>query len=257
MPQNQIRTRLDTGGVVLGARSSTFAPVVIDAYGDLDLDFVWLDLEHAGPSPYDAEALAELARVANANEIELLVRVPDADPPLVHKVLDAGVQTLLIPRVETATEVRDAVCATQFTYEGSPGNRGYGGPPPGWSAPDNEFTDRADDLVVVGAMIEHERAVDEIHDIVTVPELDFVFVGAHDLSISMGHPGEADHPDVQAAIETVEEAAASAGMPLGAPMHDPMMAAEAIERGYRFLRIGDEVDAIKTSLGDRLATLRD
>lgn len=257
MPQNQVRARFDEDGVVLGARSSTFHPVVIDAYGDLDLDFVWLDLEHAGPSPYDAGAVSELARVANANEIELLVRVPEANPPLVHKVLDAGVQTLLVPQVETAKEVRDAVRTTQFRYDGAPGDRGYGGPPPWWRGPGDDFTDRADDLVVVGAMIEHEQAVEAIDDILTVPDLGFVFVGAHDLSVSMGYPGNPEHPEVKAAIETVEEAATSAGMPLGAPIHDTAKAADAIERGYQFLRIGDEVDAIKTSLSDRLATLRD
>lgn len=256
MPHNQVGARLHDDGVVLGARSSSFAPIVIDAYGDLDLDFVWLDLEHAGPSPYDARALSELVRVANANDIELLVRPPEADPPLVHKVLDAGVQTLLIPRIKTAAEVREAVRATQFTYDNAPGDRGYGGPPPGWNHPDEEFTERADDGMVVGAMIEHERAVEAIHEILEVPELDFVFVGANDLSISMGYPGEPDHPDVQAAIETVEAAADSAAMPLGAPMHDTAAAATAIEQGYRLLRIGDEIGAIKASLGDRLAALR-
>jgi 2-keto-3-deoxy-L-rhamnonate aldolase RhmA len=42
-----------------------------------------------------------------------------------------------------------------------------------------------------------------------------VFLGPFDLSGSLGHLGEPDHPDVRAAITRVEEAAKAAGCLLG------------------------------------------
>lgn len=253
MSRNQMRDHLAADNVVLGARSETFTIETIDAYGDLGLEFVWLDLEHSGPSPYNAQALDPLVRGALAADIELLVRVPTAEPAVIHKVLDTGVTSLLIPRVETADEVRQAVASTRFSNDGSR-HRGYGGAPPGWGD-ESDFTTAADDSVLVGAMIEHERAVENIEAILDVSGLGFIFIGANDLAISMGYPGNPDHPDVQDTIATVEEAARAANVPFGAPKHDLGAAEEAINAGYQVLRIGDEIDAIHSAVGDRLSTL--
>jgi 2-dehydro-3-deoxyglucarate aldolase len=258
MPTNHIRERLAREDPVIGARAETFSPLVVEVYGGLGFDFVWLDLEHGGPSPYDATAFEGLVRAAEHAEIELLVRLPSGDPPMIHKVLDAGVTSLLIPQIESADELRRAVEAAHFTYDGDPGARGYGGGrPTEWGADAEGFAERADETVLVGGMIEHRDAVDEIDEILSIPELGFAFVGANDLSVSMGHPQETGHPDVQDAIRTVEDACKEAGVPFGAPKHDTAAAAEAIENGYEILRAGDEVGAVRDALGDRIETLRE
>jgi 2-dehydro-3-deoxyglucarate aldolase len=254
---NVVRERLREGTPVFGARAQTFAPAIVEVYGRLGFDFVWLDFEHGGPSPYDASALDHLARAAEGADVELLARLPSGDPPLVHRVLDAGLRTLLIPRVETAAEVRRAVRAAHFAYDDGAGDRGYGGGrPAGWGADADGYVEREDSAVLVGAMIEHERAVENVEAILDVPELGFAFVGANDLSVSMGHAGEPDHPAVAEAIGRVEKAAAEAGVPLGAPRHDDAAAEAAVDDGYRVLRVGDEIGAVRATLGDRLERLR-
>jgi len=258
VPTNHIRERLARDEPVIGARAQTFSPLLVEVYGGLGFDFVWLDLEHGGPSPYDADAFEGLVRAAEHAGIELLVRLPSGDPPMVHKVLDTGVTTLLIPQVESAEEIGRAVEAAHFTYDGEPGARGYGGGrPTEWGADAEGFTERADETVLVGGMIEHRDAVDSVEEILSVPELGFAFIGANDLSVSLGHPQETDHPEVQAAIATVEDACLDAGVPFGAPKHDTQAAAEAIEDGYEILRSGDEVGAVRDALGDRIDTLRE
>lgn len=257
MPTNHVRERLDRGEPVLGARAETFSPVMVEVYGQLGLDFVWLDLEHGGPSPYDSTAFDALVRAAENTGIELLVRLPSGDPPLIHKVLDAGVTTLLIPQVEVAGEIRRAVRAAHFVYDGEPGARGFGGGrPTGWGADAAGFTERQDDTVLVGVMIEHRDAVDAIEEVLAVPELGFAFVGAIDLSVSMGHPQATDHPEVRAAITTVEAACRDADVPLGAPKHDTTAAEAALADGYDILRVGDEVGAVREVVGARLDALR-
>ena len=257
MTTNHVRERLDRGEPVLGARTETFSPVVVEVYGQLGLDFVWLDLEHGGPSPYDSTAFDALVRAAENAGIELLVRLPSGDPPLIHKVLDVGVTTLLIPQVESAAAVRRAVEAAHFVYDGEPGARGFGGGrPTGWGADAEGFTERQDDAVLVGAMIEHRAAVDAIEEILAVPELGFAFLGAIDLSVSMGRPQETDHPQVQEAIAAVKSACRDADVPLGAPKHDTAAAEAAIADGYDVLRIGDEVGAVREAVGTRVDALR-
>lgn len=255
MPMNNIRGRFERSEAVLGVRAETFSPVLVEVYGRLGFDFVWLDFEHGGPSLYDSTALGSLVDAAERAAIELLVRPPSGDPPLIHKVLDAGIRTLLIPRIETAEEVRRAIRATQFVYDDGPGDRGWGFGA-GHPADADEFAEHADESVLVGTMIEHRRAVENIEDILAVPNLGFAFIGANDLSISLGYPRETDHPEVREAIERVENACLDAGVPFGAPRHDTETAATALETGYRILRIGDEVGAVREILGRRLDVLR-
>lgn len=255
--ENKVRSRLESDEAVLGARSQTVSPLLVEVYGQLGYDFVWLDLEHTGSSPYDSTAFDVIVRAAESTDIELMVRVPHADPPLIHKVLDTGVSTLLIPRVETADEVRRAVKSSRFEFDGGPGDRGFGGGrPAGWGADSENFTEREDDKVVVGAMIESAAAVENIEDILAVPHLGFAFIGANDLSISLGHPQQKNHPEVVEAIERIEEACIAAGIPFGAPRHNTEAAAAALEDGYQVLRVGDEVGAVRDTLGDRIDALR-
>ena len=100
-------------------------------------------------------------------------------------------------------------------------------------------------------------AIENVEEILSVPELGFAFIGANDLSISLGHPQQTNHPEVVEAIETAEDACRDAGIPFGAPKHDTEAATDAIEDGYRVLRVGDEIGAVRDSLGSRLDTLRD
>jgi 2-dehydro-3-deoxyglucarate aldolase len=257
MPTNHVRERLESDEPALGARAETFSPTMVEVYGRLGYDFVWLDFEHGGPSPYDGTAFDALVRAAESAGIELLARLPSGDPPMIHKVLDTGVSTLLIPQVESAEEIREAVEAAHFAYDGGPGARGFGGGrPTGWGEDGEGFTDRQDETVLVGAMLEHRDAIENVEEILSVPELGFAFIGANDLSISLGHPQQTDHPEVVEAIGTAEDACKEAGIPFGAPKHDTEAATEAIENGYRVLRVGDEVGAVRDSLGARLDTLR-
>ncbi len=253
---NHVRTTIEAGDAVLGARATTIEPLVVEVYGALGLDFVWIDLEHTGPSAFDASALESLSRAGDAAGIELLVRVPAGDPELVRTVLDAGVRTILVPRVESAADVRPAIEASRFSYDGEPGTRGAAAARTNtWGASDRD-PDREDAEIFVGAMIESETAVENATEILAVPELGFVFLGPSDLSISLGRPFETDHPTVRDALERARAAARSAGVPVGCIANDVETAHTALDDGFQLLRIGDEIGAARTVLGDRLAGIR-
>ena len=253
---NHVRTTIEAGDAVLGARATTLEPLVVEVYGALGLDFVWIDLEHTGPSAFDAPALEALSRAGDAAGIELLVRVPSGEPALVRTVLDAGVRTILVPRVESADDVRPAISASRFSYDGTPGTRGAAAARTNtWGARDRDPA-REDADVLVGAMIESETAVENAAEILAVPELGFVFLGPSDLSISLGLSFQTDHPDVRDALKRARSAALSAGVPVGCIANDVETARTALDDGFQLLRIGDEIEAARTVLGDRLAGIR-
>jgi 2-keto-3-deoxy-L-rhamnonate aldolase RhmA len=254
---NDLRTTLESDQLALGAKVTTYSPAMIEVYGGVGLDYAWLDLEHAGPSPYDSETMAQFSRVGKEAGVEPLVRVPSEDPHLIRKVLDAGIHSLLIPRIETADEVRTAIRAARFVHESDPGDRGIGiGRSSRFGQDFDNHVAREDREVLIGVMIENETAVDNLEDILTVPELGFIFVGPADLSVSMGRPLEKEHAAVQESIETIRDAAIDANVPIGCIADSPDRATRARTEGYSMLRIGGDVDAAATILKDRASTIR-
>ena len=256
--ENGLRQALEADETVFGAACATFSPTVIETLGAVGLDFVWLDFEHGGPSPYDSTVFEELTRAAETGGIELLVRIPKPDPALVRKVLDAGVRTILIPRIETADQLRPAVEAAHFAYDGGVGDRGVGvGRTSEWAGYVDSHIGGEDEQVLVGTMIENTRAVDNIEEICAVPQLGFAFIGPADLSMSMSGGKPLDkHPErLQAAIDRTREACLEAGVPVGRIHNDPTDARQAVDDGVQLLRLGGDTGAIRSVLGDRLAAV--
>jgi len=247
------------GGAVGGIAVSC-SPDVLEIFGALGLDFAFVDLEHGGVSPFQAEPLKELARAADLAGIELVVRLPsgepDAHPPRIRKVLDTGVRNVLVPRVESVDAAAAATEAARFSgSDGSPGERGIGSSRASrWGRDlDADFLAGEDRAVHVGVMIENERIVDRLDDLVALPGLDFVFLGPGDLSHALGHPLDYDHPDVVDAIAEVEATARDADVCLGGVfVHDPQ---EMLDRGYDLTVLGSDYGAVYEQLGADLSAL--
>lgn len=253
---NALRKAVENDQVVYGVGSETYSPMMVAVHGQVGFDFIWVDFEHAGPSPYDSTVMTDLARAAQFADIELLVRLPSGDPSLIRKVLDAGIRTVLIPRVETAEEVRDAVAAARFSHGGEVGDRGIGTSRVGtWGADRLNHAKREDANTFVGVMIENQAAVADLPEILAVEDLGFVFVGPSDLSASQGRPLETDHPEVRAQITEIRETVQESNVALGGIHTGVEAASTAVERGYDIVRVGSELGAIREHLGDVLGDL--
>ncbi|WP_144797245.1 HpcH/HpaI aldolase family protein [Halorubrum depositum] len=249
---NDLAAIFDEGDVALAALENAYSPRLVEFYGDLGLDVVWLDLEHGGPDPWDAGRIEDLLRAAEATDTELLVRLPSTDPALVRKALDLGVRNVFLPRVEGPDEVRKAVKSARFDYDGEPGDRGLGSARARrWGLAD-DYVATEDAETLVGATIETEAAVASLDDILAVPELGFVFVGPFDLSVSLGHPGEIDHPEVREAVETVRSKAIAASVPVGGLGFDAADVDEKVANGYQLLNVGSTTGALKGAVTDWL-----
>jgi 2-dehydro-3-deoxyglucarate aldolase len=258
--ENGLKRAIENGETVFGAAAATFSPTVIETMGYLGLDYVWLDFEHSGPSPYDATVFEELTRAAEVADIELLVRLPKPEPPLVRKVLDAGVRTILLPRIETADQLQQGVEAAYFGYDGEVGDRGVGvGRSGEWAGYVDSYVQNEDDEVLVGTMIENRRAVENIDEILSVPNLGFAFVGPADMEMSMsdGDPSKKSPDEISAAIDKTLHACLDADMPIGRIRNTVSQAQEAMDAGYQIIRIGGDLSGMKATLGDRLADLQE
>ncbi|WP_408959040.1 HpcH/HpaI aldolase family protein [Natrinema sp. 74] len=245
---NALREMLESGAVALGVLENTYSPTAVELLAGLGVDFVWIDLEHGGPSPWDGERLEALLRAADGTDTELLVRVADTDPALVRKALDAGVRNVFLPRVSSAEELERAVRAGRFEYDGESGRRGLASPRARrWGLVD-DYVESEDESVVVGVTVETAAALEDLADILAVPELGFVFIGPLDLSVSLGHPGDLDHDEVADAIETIRSAAVDAGVPVGGLGFGMDDVNDKAENGYQLLNIGTTTGALQSSV---------
>ncbi|VTT85891.1 2,4-dihydroxyhept-2-ene-1,7-dioic acid aldolase [Halorubrum sp. DM2] len=249
---NGFAATLANDEVALGVLDNAYSPTLVELYGELGVDFVWLDFEHGGPDPWDAGTVENLLRAAERTGVELLVRLPDTDPALVRKALDLGVRNVFLPRVKDAAEVREAVASARFRYEDGAGDRGLAAPRARrWGLVD-DYVATEDAETTVGTTIETAAAVENVDEILDVPELGFVFIGPFDLSVSLGHPGEIDHPEVREAVETVRSKAVEAGVPVGGLSFGTDDAAEKAADGYQILNLGSTTGALRQTVTEWL-----
>jgi len=222
----------------------------------VDVEYGYLDLEHAGFSPYDSVELERMQMAADKAGITLVVRLPGSEPSMIRKVLDAGIRTIIIPRIKTADEVKQSIRASRFSYQEKPGKRGFGTAPVNdWGVRSERYTEDEDTSVLVGIMIETAEAVENVQEITSVPELGFVKIGAGDLSVSLGAPQEYTSSKIQKAISGVGKACQSNEIPIGRGVSGIEGAQKALEEGYKLIDIGGDVEIFRNTLKERVKSI--
>ena len=257
MKPNQIKRILNEGGTALGAGALSFSPSVVEVFADAGLDFVWLDLEHSGYSPYDYEHMTGIVRAADAYGISTLVRVPENSESMIAKVLDAGVHAVLVPGVTSVEAATRAVGAAKYFPPDRTGNRGAAlSRFVGFKGLSEVAARQADAETMVGIMIEDRLTVDNLEAIASVKGLDFGFMGPQDLSISLGLSFQPKHQKVQEYFERAIQTCRSRGLALGHAVADAEGAKKAMSQGFRILRIGQDLQILNKEIQDLLGKIR-
>lgn len=163
-------------------------------------DWLFLDLEHGSMS---IETACEISVAAQDSGIAPIVRVPYGELAMATRVLDGGALGIVIPHVDTAEEAKEI--ADRLRYPPN-GHRSVGGGQAQFDyapMPLGEMTKRSDANTLITVMIETPKAVKNAEAIAAVPGIDCLLVGASDLSMELGIPGQTGHEKVQAAVDKV------------------------------------------------------
>jgi 2-dehydro-3-deoxyglucarate aldolase/4-hydroxy-2-oxoheptanedioate aldolase len=194
--------------------------------------WAFIDTEHGG---FDLETVQDICRVANLVDFCPIVRVADMQYALIARALDCGAQGIILPRVESPEILERAVSWTKFPPEGV---RGYGLAHPQIDYEPRTFAEviahmNANTVVVL--QIETKRAVEARDELLAVTGIDAVMVGPADLSISLGVPGDFQHPSMVEAMEAIRESCNARGIAPGTQTRNVQLARFWKERGMRFL----------------------
>jgi 4-hydroxy-2-oxoheptanedioate aldolase len=152
------------------------------------------------------------------------------------RVLDLGARTLLIPYVQNAEQAKAAVTAMRYAPHGLRGVTG-GGRASRYGRM-KEYFQRANDDVCLLVQVETGEALANLEEIAGVEGVDGVFIGPADLAASLGHIGNAQHPEVQAALRDGVERLKRLGKPAGILTPNEDEAKRYIEWGFRFVAVG-------------------
>ncbi len=201
-------------------------------------DFAFLDLEHSG---FGMGTLKASLRFMEAASMPTLVRVPSQAPHHINRALDAGAEGLVVPMVNSAAEAAEFVACAKYPPEGS---RGVA-----LSIAHDRYTQgsvkekfqTANKRTTLFVLIETRGAVEEIDAIAAIDGIDALWLGHFDLSVSLGIPGEFDHPDFLSAEARIEEAAAKAGKSFGRLVTTPEAGTALFARGVDFICYSGDV----------------
>ncbi|MGY6633984.1 MAG: aldolase/citrate lyase family protein [Alkalilacustris sp.] len=247
MYENRFKRGLATGRPQIGLWSSLANAVSTEVLADAGFDWILVDTEHA---PSDLPQVHAQLQALARGTASPIVRPAWNDAVVIKRLLDIGVQTLLIPFVQDAEEAQRAVAATRYPPDGirgvSVGMRANGF---GRVA---DYHARAADELCVLVQVETQRALAAIAEIAAVPGVDGIFIGPADLAADMGHLGRSDHPDVMAAISAGIAAIRAGGKAAGilAPQEDH--ARRWLGEGCGFVAVGSDVGLLARH-GDALA----
>lgn len=233
---NKLKHALGSGKPVYGLLNSVPAPLLVEMLGYAGYDFVILDMEHVNTNP---ETLENMIRAAECAGLTALVRVPGVDAAAILRALDSGAQGIVVPHVQSRAEAEAAVGASRYHPLGRRGISG--GRTTGFGHLDlPTYFEQANAELLVAVMIEDRSGVENIDAIVSVPGIDLVLEGAIDLSQSYGVPGQAQHPDVQAAVMAIADACHKHRVPFCAVPRLPEQGEYWRQRGVRAFLLGDD-----------------
>ena len=228
-------------GLWLGLADSYSAEICAGA----GFDWLLIDGEHA---PNDLRSiLSQLQAIAPCFS-HPVARIPvgagDIGTTLVKQYLDLGVQTLLVPMVDTPEQAAELVRAMRYPPQGI---RGMAGARASSWGRNPAYVHDANAQVCLLVQVETELSLRHLDAIAGVEGVDGVFVGPADLSASMGHAGDPGHPEVQAAIADAIARIVNSGKAAGILATDETLARHYLKLGATFVATGLDTQLLATA----------
>lgn len=234
--QPPLRDRILGGELLVGLFNNLGSPVAVEVAGRAGLDWVVIDLEHGSGTEADLLVQLYAAQVAG---VTAFVRVEVNARLRIGRALDLGAAGIMVPRLETADEVRTAVANLRYPPDGIRGvalsTRGAGL----GSMAHGDVRAKNQTLPLL-VQIENPSAVADAAEIAAIDGVDVLFVGPTDLTHSLGIPGEFSNATYLEALERVVSGARSSGKEAGILLRRIDDLERHADLGFRFIGVGSD-----------------
>jgi len=253
-PVNPFKQALQLRRAQIGLWLGLADPYCAELCAGAGFDWLLIDGEH---SPNDLRSILAQLQALAPYPSHPIARVPfghgEAGAALIKQYLDLGVQTLLVPMVDTPQQAAALVRATRYPPEGL---RGTGGARASRWGRYPDYVREANAQVCLLVQAETRAALDQLDAIAATPGVDGVFIGPADLSASLGFPGQSGHPEVQAAIEDAIARIVGAGKAAGILTADEALARRYLQLGATFVAVGLDTQLLAKATSALVARFR-
>lgn len=232
MRKNPAKEKLLNGGTIYGVFCNSYSPMIVELIGRIGFDFTLVDAEHG---PMGVESCEHMVRASESVETPIFIRVAMNVRQNILRYLDIGAQGVQLPMVNTRAEAEAVVQSVKYPPQGRRGLAAMRAADYGLKMSLKDYTLIANQETLVVVQIETVEAMNNLNEILTVEGIDVFFIGPTDLSTSMGYTGQAEHPDVQAAIEKLVHEIRAAGRAAGTVAYTDAALAKAKERGFQYI----------------------
>jgi len=215
-------------GTAIVSPSAMWPSVVKNA----GLDFVFIDTEHV---PLGRETVANMCNTYSALGIPPIVRIPSPDPYNACTVLDGGAAAILAPYVESVEQVKELVGATKYRPIKGEKLKQILDNPTGINSKLKKYVDDRCKNNLLFINIESKPAVDNLSKLLSVPGVDGVIIGPHDLSCSMGIPEEYNNPIFEKTVTKIIKECNSRNLGIGIHL------SEEPEQQIKWARVGANI----------------
>lgn len=188
----KLKDKLKNGDFVIGTWCILPNPQVVNVLAKSGLDFVLIDMEH-GPCNFEtAQNMVEAAESANC---EAIIRVSDNDELNILRALDIGASGVIVPHIESVIDREKAISYIKYPPIGIRGFSPYTKTGEYHSRPGH--TKLENDKTLSGIIIEGMSGFNDFEKIMDDHSLDLIYLGAYDLSVALGIPGDVNNPKIK------------------------------------------------------------
>ncbi|RLC99297.1 MAG: aldolase [Chloroflexi bacterium] len=254
MKPNALRRKLEQGNPVYGTMMQAVPWTAVGQVMALaGCDFVFFDMEHG---PFNMETIATMVQVTRLAGVVPLVRVPNDEYHLMARALDAGAQGIMIPRIETKSQVEHIIECTMYPPVGDRGcsvTKGHND-----FAGQNlwEFTEEANRENMIILQIERAEAVQDIDDLLSVPGVGGAILGPNDLALSMGVRDDDKLGALEEPIQRVLDAALKHKIPCGIHIANLDWLAEWQRRGMQLMCYSTDINFLRNGAASGIRELK-
>jgi len=250
MRENQLRALFAQKKLALNGWASIGNAFLAEVVADCGYDAVTVDLQHG---LFSVESAVPMLQAISATKAVPLVRCTDNNLGEINKLLDAGAYGVICPLINSKEDAERFVRACHYSPRGG---RSYG-PARGVLYGGKDYFDHANRTVLTLAMIETRQGLAAIEDILSVPDLDGIFIGPSDLAIELGLAPDAWHdPRLTQAIEHLLTVSHARGKYVGIFCGALNMAERMKALGVDMLVPGTDVQLLRAETSRRLDVLR-
>ena len=252
-PEGTLRARVLAGETLFGLFLDLGSPFSAEICARAGYDWLVVDLEHGAGTEAGLVGLLQSVEVGGSTAV---VRPQSGERLRIGRALDLGAAGIVIPRLESAAEAREAVSFLRYPPAGVRGvalrTRGAG-----MGSVAHGEVHQINERILGIVQIESVGALREADEIAAIDGVDVLFVGPADLTHSLGVPGRFDDETYLAALRTVVDACAAHGKAAGILVYDLGVVPGLLELGYRFVGIGADGALVASGARAALAAVRD